>query len=127
MGSIGYWRRQWHPTPVLLAGKSHGRRNLVGYSPWGCKESDTTERLHFTSLCCTWRSLLCVLSCTTSRGKAINHLHLHMKLYSKSFLPIGFPRQHKILCPGERSCLTEFFFFFLPQDNKRDVQKLNKN
>ena len=40
-------RRQWHPTPVLLPGKSHGRRNLVGYSPWGRKESDTTERLHF--------------------------------------------------------------------------------
>ena len=41
------WRRQWQPTPVLLPGKSHGRRNLVGYSPWGRKESDTTERLHF--------------------------------------------------------------------------------
>ena len=40
-------RRQWHPTPVLLPGKSHGRRSLVGCSPWGCEESDTTERLHF--------------------------------------------------------------------------------
>ena len=40
-------RRQWHPTPVLLPGKSHGRRSLVGCSPWGLKESDTTERLHF--------------------------------------------------------------------------------
>ena len=39
--------RQWHPTPVLLPGKSHGHRSLVGYSPWGRKESDTTERLHF--------------------------------------------------------------------------------
>ena len=39
--------QQWHPTPVLLPGKSHGRRSLVGCSPWGCKESDTTERLHF--------------------------------------------------------------------------------
>ena len=29
------WRRQWHPTPVLLPGKSHGRRSLVGCSPWG--------------------------------------------------------------------------------------------
>ena len=44
---FAFWRRQWHPTPVLLSGKSHGRRNLVGCSPWGCKESDTTERLHF--------------------------------------------------------------------------------
>ena len=40
-------RRQWHPTPVLLPGESHGRRSLVGYSPWGRQESDTTERLHF--------------------------------------------------------------------------------
>ena len=40
-------RRQWHPTPVLLPGKSHGWRSLVGCSPWGLKESDTTERLHF--------------------------------------------------------------------------------
>ena len=39
-------RRQWHPTPVLLPGKSHGRRILVGCRPWGRKESDTTERLH---------------------------------------------------------------------------------
>ena len=41
------WRRQWQPTPVLLPGKFHGPRSLVGYSPWGRKESDTTERLHF--------------------------------------------------------------------------------
>ena len=42
------------PTPVLLPGKSHGRRNLVGCSPWGREESDTTERLHFhVSLSCT--------------------------------------------------------------------------
>jgi len=40
-------RRQWHPTPVLLPEKSHGQRSLVGCSPWGHKESDTTERLHF--------------------------------------------------------------------------------
>ena len=40
------WRRQWHPTPVLLPGKSHGQRSLGGCSPWGCKESDTTEQLH---------------------------------------------------------------------------------
>ena len=40
-------RRQWHPTPVLLPGKSHGWRSLVGCSPWGREESDVTERLHF--------------------------------------------------------------------------------
>ena len=46
-------RRQWHPTPVLLPGKSHGQRSLEGCSPWGRWESDTTERLHFDfSLSC---------------------------------------------------------------------------
>ena len=40
-------RRQWHPTPVLLPGKSQGRKSLVGYSPWGREESDTIERPHF--------------------------------------------------------------------------------
>ena len=42
-----YRKRQWQPTPALLPGKSHGRRRLVGCSPWGREESDTTERLHF--------------------------------------------------------------------------------
>ena len=40
-------RRQWHPTPILLPGKSHGRRSLVDCSPWGLEESNTTEQLHF--------------------------------------------------------------------------------
>ena len=42
-----FWRRKWQPTPVLLPGKSHGWRSQVGYSPWGGKESDTTEWLQF--------------------------------------------------------------------------------
>ena len=41
------WRRKWQPTLVLLPGELHGWRSLVGYSPWGRKESDTTEWLHF--------------------------------------------------------------------------------
>ena len=48
------WRRQWQPTPALLRGKSYGWRSLIGCSPWGCEESDTTERLHFHF------SLLCI-------------------------------------------------------------------
>ena len=47
-------RRQWNPTPALLPGKSHGRRSLVGCSPWGCEELDMDERLHFHF------SLLCI-------------------------------------------------------------------
>ena len=41
------WRRKWQPTPVLLLGKSHGQRSLVGCSPWCREESDMTERLYF--------------------------------------------------------------------------------
>ena len=41
------WKRRWHPTPVLLPGKSHGQRSLVGCSPWGRTELDTAEQLHF--------------------------------------------------------------------------------
>ena len=41
------WPKENETTPELLPGKSHGRRSLVGYSPWGREESDTTERLHF--------------------------------------------------------------------------------
>ena len=40
------WRRKCQPTPVLLPGKSHGWRSLVGNNPWGHKEWDTTEGLH---------------------------------------------------------------------------------
>ena len=45
-GLIKERRKQWQPTPVLLPGKSHRQRSLVGCSPWGREESDTTERLH---------------------------------------------------------------------------------
>ena len=41
------WYMKWHPSPVLLPGKSHGRRSLVGCSPWGRWGSGTTEQLHF--------------------------------------------------------------------------------
>ena len=47
MSIYRHWRRQWHPTPVLLPGNSHGQRSLAGCSPWGREELDTTERLHF--------------------------------------------------------------------------------
>ena len=54
------WRRKWQPTPVLLPGKSHGQRSLVGYSPWGRQESDTTERLYLLTYLETWFYCGCV-------------------------------------------------------------------
>ena len=56
------WRRKWQSTPVLLPGKSHGQRRLVGYSPWGRKWSDKTSLSLSLSLCLhevriTWEAL----------------------------------------------------------------------
>ena len=47
------WRKTWQPTPVFLPREFHGQRSLMGYSPWGHKESDTTERLTVK----TWKRL----------------------------------------------------------------------
>ena len=53
------WRRAWQPSPVFFPGESHGQRSLVGYSPWGRKESDMTKGtlasvyIH-TVICCCW-------------------------------------------------------------------------
>ena len=47
LGREDLLEKKWQPTPVFLPGKSLGRWNLVAYSPWGRKEWDTTEQLHF--------------------------------------------------------------------------------
>ena len=69
------WRRKWQPTPVFLLGKSHGQRSLVGYSPWGHKESDTTERLQFNKI--LW--YLCVIE-DMKAMKQYMHLGLRRKV-----------------------------------------------
>ena len=53
------WRRKWQPTPVLLPGKFHGWRSLVGYSPWDHKESDRTEQLHWWEELTHWKKPWC--------------------------------------------------------------------
>ena len=58
------WRRKWQPTPMFLSGKSHEQRSLVGYTPWGRKESDTTEWLN-SSISYTTLLLLQYLMFTT--------------------------------------------------------------
>ena len=59
-GSLGQkipWMRKWQPTPALLPGKCHGERSLEGYSPWGHKESDVTERLNNNN-----KEMYCIIS-----------------------------------------------------------------
>ena len=63
-----FWRRKWPPTPVFLPGKSHGLRILVGYSPWGRKVSETTERLHFTMTSLNFTSLQALSPSTVALG-----------------------------------------------------------
>ena len=59
-----FWRRKWQCTPVFLPGESHGQRDLVGYSLWGCKESDTLFKptICLFDLCIDW-SIHCWLGC----------------------------------------------------------------
>ena len=65
-------RRQWHPTPALLPGKSHGQRSLVGRGPWGRKESDKTQRLHFHfSLSCIGEGNGNPLQCSWDRKSVV--------------------------------------------------------
>ena len=61
------WRTEWQPTPVFLPGEFHGQRSLAGYSPWGCKESDTTW-LHFIVYLIIFCRLNCFSKGETSLG-----------------------------------------------------------
>ena len=74
-------RRKWQPTPVFLPGEPHGQRSLVGYSPWGCKESDTTE----------WLS-------TAQQGASVVSDQLFEILWTiacQAALSMGFSRQYR--------------------------------
>ena len=82
------WRRKWQPTLVHLPRKFRGWRSLVGYSPWGHKESDTTEQLHFHFQFSSWIiARQASLSITNSRSS--------LKLTS---IELVMPSSHLILC-----------------------------
>ena len=68
------WRREWQPTPVFLPEEYHGQRSLLGYSPWGCKESDMTERL----------SLSLSFSLSLSLSLSLSHTHTHTRRITDS-------------------------------------------
>ena len=100
-----YRRRQWHPTPVLLPGKSHGRRSLEGCSSWGRWGSDTTEQLHFhfsLSLSCigvgngnplqrsclenpsdggAWWAAVCGVAQSQTRLKWLSSIYIYTHIY----------------------------------------------
>ena len=72
-----YWRRKWQPTPVFLTGESHGQRSLVGRSPWGRTESDTTEATQQQQISFTYLIAVAQTSCTVlNRSSKSGHLCL---------------------------------------------------
>ena len=93
------WRRKWHPTAVLLSGKSHGLKSLIGYSPWGCKELDMTERLHFT--CCAkayvWLGPICLFLLLFLLPWETD-LRKHWHDLSENVLPIFSSRSFTVSC-----------------------------
>ena len=116
-------RRQWHPTPVLLPGKSHGRRSLVGCSPWGCEESDMTEWLHFHF------SLLCIgegngnplqCSCLENPRDGVARSRTRLKWLSSCFtIPCWFP-----LYTESALCTLYPLLAFLPTDVTAESRSL---
>ena len=63
--------KEWQPNPVFLPGDSHGERSLVGYSPWGRKESDMTEQLSLSSYSSKVRQLSVEFSSVTQSCLAL--------------------------------------------------------
>ena len=79
------WRRAWQPIPVFLPRESHGQRSLVGYSPWGCKESEATEmteQAHRWEACYKNWSLGAIFEEKSEAGKAWSNIKW---VFSNSF------------------------------------------
>ena len=91
------WRRQWQATPVLLPRKSHGRRSLVGFSPWGRKESDMTEQLNWTD-----EDLECHAKQPRQHIKKQRHYSVNKGPYSQGN---GFPSSHVWIGEGKINLL----------------------
>ena len=125
-----FQRRQWHPNPALLAGKSHGWRSLEGCSPWGREESDTTERLHFHfSLSCIGEGNGNPLQCSCLESSrdggawwaaiyGVAQSQTRLKQLSRKLLYIDWHARHvwPQFCLYFMLCLffifTSFLFFF---------------
>ena len=111
------WRRKWQSTPVLLPGKSHGQRSLVGYSPRGHNESDTTERLHFHFLMPSVMVLSGVLVTGVSATREFPHSLHHVRAKeegavcepgSRSSPDIDSPGILILNLPGSRTVENKF-------------------
>ena len=125
------WRRKWQPTPVFLPGESHGGRSLVGYSPRGCKKSDTTELLHkanVDSLRKLWNQGLNSLA---RRFHKVPECYLVVLLQILRYVRIstepyrdGNKQQH-LLGKHKTAYLTCFFFcLYSPSQLKNEIARV---
>ena len=96
-----FWRRKWQPTPVFLPGESHGRRGLVGYGLWGCKELGKTEQLTHTDV-------FLELSCFFDDPVDVGNLISGSSAFSKSSLNTCKFSVHVLL----KTSLENFEHFF---------------
>ena len=107
-----HWRRKWQPTPVFLPGESHGQRSLAGYSSWGRKESDMTERLHFTSIVLIYIENLCFsLYCGSRHTSKSLSDNIRISVYTAQMYFKELNRIIKNVCVFQnvivyQSCLT---------------------
>ena len=122
------WRREWLPTPVFLPGEFHGQRSLAGCSPWGCKESDTTERLTLSLSCIflhvlfhmVYHRILTAVPCVHSRTMLFIHLYMDasanpkLRLHpSPSLHPLGNHKYVLYVCESKTAfCFANFMFVF---------------
>ena len=113
------WRRNWQTTPVVLPRKSHGQRSLVGYSPWSCKESDTTETTwHACKIYCIYVKVKVKItqSCSTLSNSMDYTVHGILQARILEWLAIPFsrkpswPRDQTLV--SRRSCTGRQIFFF---------------
>ena len=102
------WRRKWQPTPVFLPGKSHGLRILVGYSPWGRKESDTTEWLHFLAT----RIDLKIITLSQTKTNII-WFHLHVEFLKND--------TNELIYKAETDSQTETKLMVTKQERERGI------
>ena len=128
-------RRLWHPTPVLLPGKSYGQRSLAGCSPWGREEADTTEQLHFPPSCIgegNGNPLQCSCLENPREGGAwwaavygVAQSRTRLKRLSSSFVSLSFYALCSLLWRLNAS-FQAFFFFPVYHVSVCFLEKLRK-
>ena len=108
------WRTKWQPIPVFLPEKSHGQRSLVGYSPWGCKESDITEPLNNNrNSSLIMRDSSSQSTCSKSRGncrKSEGMIELRKKkpIILQLLLKVDLSKDHQCMKPLNERLMGEF-------------------